>query len=240
VQVRGDEARLHLAAPGTHTIAFRVHDVAQNASPLQTLTVNVGQAPGPGTHDREGFWDETSSTATFAAAASFATTCPPQATLQAMADATIDEAVPSTNAGGGPTLTVRSQAGGNARALLAFDLPAKGDCELTSAELRLYQEGGATGRTLAAYRLGSAWDAASVTWDDRPGATGAAATTSVSGGGRQALDVTEQVRGMYRSGNAGLVVQDAAEGSATQAAETFSAALSATASQRPQLVLTFG
>jgi hypothetical protein len=240
VQVRGDEATLHLMAAGAHTIAFRAYDVAQNASPLHTLTVNVGEPSQAGTGDHRGFWHETTSTASFSAAASFATTCPPQATLQAAADATIDQRAPGTSAGGAPTLTVRSQAAGNARALLAFDLPAKGDCELVSAELRLHQESGAAGRTLAAYRLGSAWDATSVSWDDRPGPTGVAATATGSGSGPQAIDVTEQVRGMYRSGNAGLVVEDAAEGAETAAAETFSAARSPATQHRPQLVLTFG
>ena len=55
-----------------------------------------------------------------------------------------------------------------------------------------------------------------------------------------AVDVTAQVRAMYRSGNNGLIVEDASESSSAPQAEAFSAADSAAASQRPQLVVTFG
>jgi hypothetical protein len=48
------------------------------------------------------------------------------------------------------------------------------------------------------------------------------------------------VRGMYRSGNDGLLVEDAGENASSAQAETFTAADSSASSQRPQLILTFG
>jgi hypothetical protein len=224
VQVRGDEARVRVAEQGAHTIELRAYDVAQNASPVRTLTVTVGaprQAP-PRAH--AGFWDASASTAAFAAAPGFASDCPPQTTLAAGAATTVDQSEPDRALAANTAVTVRSHEGDNARALLAFELPAIGDCAVLSAELRLRQDGGGAGRALAAYRLASEWSASSVTWDTRPGAAGSPATAVASGSGWQAFDVTEQVRAMYRSANDGIVVEDAAEGAAEPQEETFGGA----------------
>ncbi|MFL5884427.1 MAG: DNRLRE domain-containing protein [Thermoleophilaceae bacterium] len=232
VQVRGGEASLSVSEPGRHTITFRAYDVAQNASAARTVTVDVGGPPEPATDEPQpGFADSSSSTATFTAAPSFAATCPPQATLAASAVAAIDEGTPSRALGPMDALLVRSQAGHDARSLLAVELPAIGDCAVLSAQLRMHQESGPTDRALNAHRLGSEWAASSVTWDDRPGATGGAAAGESAGAGWLSFDVTAQVRGMYRDGNDGLVVEDVAENAPDAQAETFS---------QPQLVVTFG
>ena len=221
-QVRGDEAHVRLAAEGPHTIEVRAYDVAQNASPEQTVHVTIGAPAQPKPRAHAGFWDETASTATFAAAPSFATSCPQEATLTPSAAATVDQGDPTRALGAQTTVTVRSHAGRNARALLAFDLPALGDCAVLSARLRVRRQGD---RPLAVYRLASEWSASSVTWDSRPGAAGSPAT------GTDSFDVTEQVRGLYRAGNQGLVVEDAAEGDAEAHEETLTA---------PELVVTLG
>jgi hypothetical protein len=213
VQVRGDEASLHLDRVGSHTISFRAYDVAGNASPARTVTVVVGGPPSPGTGTgHSGFWDRTAATATFTAAPSFAASCPPRTTLTAKARAWIDESAPAANHGGEPTVTVRGGDGHRARALLSFDLPATGGCSVTSAELRLNQLSGDAGRTLNVFRLGSAWSESTVTWADRPGPTGVPASAKSPGTGWQPLDVTPQVRAIYRSGNSGFEVEgDGAE-----------------------------
>jgi hypothetical protein len=196
--------------------------VAQNASPVRAVNVTVGAPAEPKPRAHAGFWDEAISTATFAAAPSFAADCPPEATVAASAAATVDQGDPTRALGAQTTVTVRSDSGRNARALLAFDLPARGDCAVLSARLRLRPEGD---RLLAAYRIASEWSASSVTWDSRPGAAGSPAT------GIDSFDVTEQVRGMYRAGNDGLMVEDAAEGNAEAHEETITA---------PELVVTLG
>ena len=200
------------------------------------LVAVVAAALAQAARAHAGFWDESSSTATFTAAPSFVSACPAQATLIATADATIDQLAPVQNFGSATTLTVRSHASKNARGLIGFDLPALGDCSVLSAQLRLYRKVGAAGRTLAAYRLGSAWTESSVTWDNAPAATGAPATAAIAGFSWMTVDVSEQVRGMYRSGNNGLIVEDAAEAASSAQSQTFSAA----GAERPQLVLTFG
>jgi hypothetical protein len=207
VQVRGDEAGLHLSEPGSHTISFRAYDVAGNASSQRTVTAIVGAPPAPGNGVHAGFWDRTSARGEFTAAPSFSTSCPSRTTLTANARAWIDEAAPAVNHGGESTLAVRGADGHRARALLSFDMPATGGCSVASAELRLSQVGGDAGRTLNVFRLGSAWSESTVTWAERPGATGLPAAATSSGAGWQSFDVVSQVRAVYRSGNSGFVVQ---------------------------------
>jgi hypothetical protein len=207
VQVRGDEASMHLAEVGSHTISFRAYDAAGNGSAPRTLTVLVGAVVPPGSRGHSGFWDRTTANATFAAAPSFSTSCPGRTTLTPNARAWIDEADASANHGAAGTLAVRGGDGRRARALLSFDLPAAAACSVASAQLRLNQLSGDAGRALSAYRLGSAWSEASVTWADRPGAAGLPAAAVSPGAGWLTFDVTSQVRAIYRSGNNGFVIQ---------------------------------
>jgi hypothetical protein len=206
------------------------------ASSVQAFRGVAGAQSGPQQSTHPGFWDESSSTATFTAAPSFASACQAQATLLATADATIDQGAPAQNFGSAVTLTVRSQVNKNARALIRFDLPTLGDCGVLSAHLRLYKQMGSTGRNLAIYRLASPWAESSVTWNNRPGVSGAPATAAVATAGWMTVDVSEQVLGMYRFGNNGLIVQDATEGAIFGQMQTFGAG----GDERPQLVLTFG
>lgn len=198
------------------------------AQPLRT---------GAGTY--EGFSDSTSSTATFAAASSFGAACPPQTTVVANRDATIDQSLPAKNFGSAASLTVRSGAGQVARSLVGFNLPVTGGCQVVTAELRMYPETGQAGRLLAATRLSSAWTESSVTWNSRPSEAGEVAAATLPAGGWLTFNVTGQVRDMYRLGNNGLVVTDATETGGTRI-ETFTAINSGKTFQLPQLVLTFG
>jgi hypothetical protein len=188
-----------------------------------------------------GFRDSTSSTATFTAASSFGTPCPPQVTLIANRDATIDEKAPSTNFGSATTLLVRSSSGGDARALLGFDLPASGGCDVLFAQLRVFQESGTALRPLAAHQVSSTWTESFVTWNNRPAEFAFPATAFAPGAGKWlTFDVAAQVRSMYSAGNNSLLLRDTSEHAASAQVETFTSANSITSSQRPQLFLFFG
>jgi hypothetical protein len=239
VKVRGDEAVVRVAGNGRHSLAYRAYDVAGNVSAERTLTVSVGDpadAPWP---PPLGFWAINHAPAsTFTAAAHFAASCPAAAVLTPVRDTYVDQSQPDAAFGSASSLVVRSGAGANARALLGFALPAAGGCVVDSALLRLHAAaGGAGGRTLAARRLASSWSAADTTWSTRPGASGDAATVPGAAGWVE-LDVTEQVRGIYRHGDDGLVVRDATEGSTPAAGQAFSSS-EGQAQLRPQLVVSF-
>jgi hypothetical protein len=240
-KVPGDDALVQITGNGVHTIVFRAYDVAGNVAADRTITVRLGDpsdAPAP---LRTGFWaSRTNPTTSFAAAPSFGSPCPPATTLAPNRDTYVDQADPAASFGTAKALVVRSGSARNARALLGFALPAIGGCRIESARLRLHASSGTTGRTLQAQRLASSWAAASTTWDTRPGVAGpTAAAPSVATGGWVELDVTEQVRAIYRHGDDGLQVRDAAESASTAVGQTFDSS-EAAAADRPQLLLAFG
>ena len=173
-----------------------------------------------------------------AGAPSFGSACPAQAALAPARDTYVDQAQPASPNAAAAQLVVRSGAGQNARALLAFDLPSANGCVVTAATLRLHAGGSAAGRTLEIYRLGSAWDA-DVTWDTRPGASGDAATATSSTDGWVSFDVTRQLRDIYRYGDNGLLVRDAHEGADPPAGQAFDAG-EAVPELRPELIVAFG
>jgi hypothetical protein len=142
--------------------------------------------------------------------------CPAAAvTYQADADAWIDQNSASTNKGGDAILKVRSQGpSDNFRALIRFAQPASlpAGCVVQSATLRLYSASATTGRAIEALRISGAWAESSVTWNNQPATTGAAATTG-SGSGYREWNVTAQVQAMYATtANHGFLIRDAAEG----------------------------
>jgi parallel beta-helix repeat protein len=162
--------------------------------------------------------------------------CGPQHTLNANADAWIDQGGPSANKGSDSILKVMSKAGGNLRALVRFDLPTMPQgCSVESATLRLYSPSGAAGRTIQAFRLGGSWTEGGVTWDNQPATTGGAVTTT-SGIGYRDWSVAAQVQAMYTGPNNGFLVRDASE---NQDAEQQFHSREKT-DNRPQLVLQFG
>ena len=132
-------------------------------------------------------------------------------TVDSVADSWVLESSPANNFANDSILKVDSKSGGNARALVRFNLPAiPAGCEVASATLRLYASSYKDGRTLQALAVGSAWVENVVTWGNQPGTSGAAATTT-SGFGLREWTVTTQVQAMYTGANNGFLVRDASE-----------------------------
>jgi hypothetical protein len=134
-------------------------------------------------------------------------------TVNPFADSWVLQSDAAKNNGGDSVLKVDSKSGGNARALLKFNLPTiPAGCDVVSAKLRLYASSYKEGRTLQAIRLGASWTENGVTWANQPATTGTAATTT-SGFGHRDWTVTNQVQAMYAPGaNHGFLIRDASEG----------------------------
>jgi large repetitive protein len=107
---------------------------------------------------------------------------------------------------------VKSQTGSNSRALIRFGLPIlpAGCTGIASATLRVEATSAKEGRTLQALQLDSAWTESGVTWANQPAVTGPAAAIP-SASGPIEWEVTEQLLGMYTSGNHGFLIRDAVE-----------------------------
>jgi hypothetical protein len=139
--------------------------------------------------------------------------CGPPITLDSTADAWVEQNSPGNNKGDDSTLKVKSQGPtDNFRLLIRFEqLPlAPVGCELGSAELRLFSDGAAEGRTIEAIRLASAWFEDTVTWSNQPGTSGVGAE-SPSGKGDRSWDVTSQIEAMFSFGDFGFVIRDSVE-----------------------------
>ena len=164
--------------------------------------------------------------------------CGSQATVNANADAWIDEGSPATNKGTDAMLKVMSKSPSNdVRGLVRFAMPTiPSGCAVESAKLRLFASSWRDGRTLEALRISGAWTEGAVTWQNQPTTTGAAATTAAGSGYRE-WDVKSQVTGMYASGSAqGFLIRDAAENQDAEQ-QFFSREKG---ESPPQLVVTFG
>jgi signal peptidase I len=228
-RVGGDEAAVEVPDVGPHTLTFRAYDAAGNVSADRTVTFRLGRPDSVLSDPGFGFWARTANPATtFTAAPSFADGCPGAVTLTPSRDTYVDEGRPHTASGSAPDLVIRSAAAADARALLAFDLPAPEGCHVASASLVLHPSAPGAERPVAVYRASGSWDE-DTTWATRPGTVGPPATP---------LDVTALVRGIYAHGDDGLIVRDAAEGAAQPAGQSFGSA-DGVAAQRPQLVVRF-
>jgi hypothetical protein len=128
------------------------------------------------------------------------------------ADSWIDESDPTKNNGTDSNLYVQTKTPNlNQRTLVTFALPAlPAGCSVTSATLQLYAKSSEGTRTIEAYRAASSWSEATVTWNNRPGTTGAPAT-SASGSGWRSWSVTSLVQSMYSTANHGFVLKDQTE-----------------------------
>ena len=132
-------------------------------------------------------------------------------TAASAADSWVLQSSPTTNYSTDSVLKVDSKSGGNARALVRFNLPAiPSGCRVTSARLRLYASSYKTGRTLQALRVAAPWTEPAVSWNNQPATTGTAATVA-SGSGYREWTVTSQVESMYTEGNNGFLIRDSAE-----------------------------
>ena len=238
-KVRGGSAKVTVSGDGLHTLVVRAYDVAGNVSTDRTVAVSLGPPGGALAFTGLGFTARsTNPNASFTAAPSFGSSCPAQATLTPSRDTYVDAAQPASSFVTAAQLVVRSAAGQNARALLGFNLPAANGCVVTAATLRLHAGGSTRGRTLAAYRLGSAWDE-TVTWSTRPGASGDPALAESIDSGWVSFDLTGVLQDVYRYGDNGLVVRDANEGARPAAGQAFDASEGDPA-LRPQLIVSFG
>jgi len=172
-------------AVGTHTFAVRATDAAGNAD------------ESPATHT----WTITAPPVTCSTV-----------TLNANADAWMEQNSPSNNKGTDSTLKVRSKGPtDNFRLLVRFPTPVvPAGCVLDSATLRMYSDSARTGRTIQALQVAATWTENGVTWANQPATTGSAATAA-SGTGYREWTVTGQVLAMA-SANHGFLLRDATEG----------------------------
>ena len=137
--------------------------------------------------------------------------CGPQQTLNASADAWIDQGSPSSNKGSDSILKVMSKSNNNLRGLVRFNLPAQPQgCSVESATLRIYAASSTGGRTIHVLQLDGSWTEGGVTWQNQPATIGGAVTTS-SGTGYRNWNVAGLVQAMYTGANNGFLVRDANE-----------------------------
>jgi hypothetical protein len=173
----------------------------------------------------------------FEAAPSFCTD-PGSQTVDANADAWVDQLLPLVNHGTDSSLFVRSGLLENRRTLVSFPLPpVPAHCSVTLATLRLYGKSAEGTRILHAYQAAAAWTETGVTWNNQPPTTGSPAATPSGTGWREWI-VTTQVQDMYSSSNYGFIVKDSVEDDVLPSTQTFSSREDA--SDYPQLVITFG
>ncbi len=181
------------------------------------------------------------------------------ATQVRAADATISEASPTTNFGGGTSLTVESNRGNsNQRAIVEFDLSVLPNVAIKQALLTMHATSSTTSgfpRTYGAYGLTSFFRESDVTWNTRVanlawnaaggdvGGT-ATATASVAGGITSStpiqFDITSDVQNWYNgTPNYGTLIRDQNESSNRDPITTFGARKGTTASDAPELDVTF-
>src|SRR5580693_4031116 len=175
------------------------------------------------------------------------------------ADATINQALPSANSGGAATLTVESNNGAsNQRAIVQFDLSLLPNVAIKQALLVMHATASTTNgfpRTYGAYGLTSFFREPDVTWNTRVanlawnaaggdiGGT-ATSTASVAGGIGSStpiqFDITSDVQNWYNgTPNYGTLIRDQNENSNRDPITTFGARKGTTASDAPELDVTF-
>ena len=161
-------------------------------------------------------------------------------TVNSDADAYVRQDSATNNFGTATTVDVKADTGGKIRrSLVHFALPSVPQyCSVTAAHLRLFASTGVTGRTLGAYQAAASWTETGVTWNNQPATTGSAVTVaSVATNSTVDWTVTSQVQALYSGTNTGFIVKDQSEttGTTSQSFSTREAA-----SNKPQLVITFG
>ncbi len=180
------------------------------------------------------------------------TPTPTSVTLGPSDDAHVNENNPNNNYGTSSSLIVRSTSGGspdtNYRTFIRFDtsgIPAA--ATVFGASLRLYMSSdpGAS-RSYDAHRVtgAPAWAEGAITWDNQPAVAGSATDTQLTGTANNVWiewDVTVDVQNFINlsQSNYGWRIKDQAESSGTNRQATFRSQEYGTASQRPQLVVTY-
>ena len=187
------------------------------------------------------------------------------ATTTVVIDASVRQGAATSNFGTQTTNDVASSSGANRRLYVRFDLtqcsPAiASSAVIRLATLRMYATAlPAVCRTVDVFRVAATWTEAGITWNNQPfgtainnpasgsatdtyGAGTAAgcentATLSYIPGAVVTSDVAAYVAGSAT--NFGLMLRDDVEGSATARTQTYAAKNLGTASQAPQLVITY-
>jgi hypothetical protein len=207
---------------------------------LAAALAAVGLAAGAAGTTFSAFSGSTSSAAnTFAAAASFGG-CSSAGTVTASAniDSWVDQGSQGSNFGNDQILKVKREGSSKAmRALVRFNLPAiPQGCSVTGATLRLYAASAPSNRTLEARRINASWTEGGVRWNNQPGTTGTAATTTTVSGWNQ-WTVTSHVQAMYSGSNHGFLIKFDAEGNPVAEVQLHARNKG---SQHPELRITFG
>jgi hypothetical protein len=172
-----------------------------------------------------------------------------QCTLAAStADTHADEQSKTSNFGTQDALLVRSWNKKNRRAYVEFDIASCGipsGAEVKTATLELYLSAApSASRTYGAWRVTESWGETSLTWNNQP-ATAGSATSTASTGTTSGVTLTWNVLAdvaAYGAGTAtnyGWSVRDETEDSATQRASSLRSREWGTASERPQLTITY-
>jgi hypothetical protein len=171
----------------------------------------------------------------FSAASSFCASPGSQSTVNADADAWVQEDNVNTQKGTANPLEVKSDAGKKREPYLHFALPAAPhDCSVSAATLRLFTNSLVSGRTIEVFRAAGTWVETTITWANQPGTTGTS-TSAASATGWVTWSVTSQVQALYSGTNTGLVVIDQGAGNATNRYNSREAS-----SNDPELTVTWG
>jgi len=187
------------------------------------------------------------------------------ATTTAVIDASVRQGSATSNFGTQTTNDIASGTGANRRLYLRFDLtqcsPAiAASAVVRLAPLRLYVTVlPAACRTVDIFRVTATWTESAITWNNQPFGTainnpaGGSATDTFNAGtpaGCQNLTANSYITGAVVTGdvaafvagtatNFGWMLRDDVEGSSTLRTQTSSAKNLGTASQAPQLVITY-
>ena len=186
-------------------------------------------------------------------------------TTTVVADDEVRQGNATTNYGTQTTLNIASSGTANRRVYLSFDLstcapPIPASATVRLATLRLYVTSlPAVCRTIDIFRVGSAWAESTLTWNNQPFGTvlnsPASTTRTDSFDAGTPTGCENRTTATYLTGatvtadvaafvantatNAGWMLRDDVEGSATARTVTFSAKNLGTLAQAPQLVITY-
>ena len=160
----------------------------------------------------------------------------PWSIVTATEDNFVDQSEPSSVQTPSHTdIHTRSSVGDVDRAFVKFPMPAvPSGCELDTAWIDLEVQTYTSGRTIEAVRAASSWSESSITWNNKPAATGTV-TSAPSESGDMDISVTPQVSEIYGGTNNGFILRDAAESdSGDQRNHYYS---SESAGNEPQLII---
>jgi hypothetical protein len=165
---------------------------------------------------------------------------PGSTTVYTTGDSTVDQNSGGSNFGSDSKLMVDSKATNlNMRSYIAFSLPTiPSGCSVVDASLRVYQIAANGTRTIQLFRANGVWAESSITWNNQPGTTGTA-TTSSTGTGWRSWDATAHVDAMLAGANNGFVLRDSAENSGTEYKQEYASDEDSSFGP-PELVVTWG